>query len=280
VTAHFPLDRLRSALVADGVNVIVVAGAQGRSARRFTNGYYRGCQASVVHHTASSGRNPAAEVNYILRGKGDGHVIANVYTALDGAVHLIASGPTYTEGSGGPYGIIPANRANDVAFSNEVAGGMGAPFPTPEQTRSVALVHGHANRIAADVWGWPDDPFAAHRLFAHFDWAPGRKIDPAGESPWSTGYTRWNMNGFRADARAATEPNQGDTDMDPFRWRPHGYSNQFLIGAGPALHITPAMAAHVKADTVLVNEPAPHAQGLKSVMHQAGVTDDDLVPYP
>ena len=213
---HFPLDRLRVALEADGVTVVVVPGAQGRSARRFTGGYYRGCQASVVHHTASSGRNPAAEIEFILRGRGDGFVISNAYTALDGTVHLIASGPTYTEGAGGPYGIIPKDRANDVAFSNEVAGGLGAPFPTPAQTRSVALFHGHANRIAADVWGWPDDPFSPHRLFAHFDWRPGGKIDPSGESPWAVGYTKWDMDAFRADARAATEtapPPQEDDDM-------------------------------------------------------------------
>lgn len=199
MTAHFPLARLRDALVADGITCVIHPGAQGRSARRFTGGYYQGCQASVVHHTAGSGNNPVNDINYILSGKGEGYVIANAYTAKNGTVHLLASGPTYTEGQGGPWGIIPANRANDVAFSDEVANpGDGTPYPEEQQTAVLAL-HRHVNRIAADVWDWPDDPYSKWRLFSHFEWAPGRKIDPYGPSRWSPDGGFWDMDAFRAD---------------------------------------------------------------------------------
>lgn len=203
---HFPLERLAAALRADSFTVNILAGAQGRSARNFAAiGYYRGCQASVAHHTGSSGNNPAGDIAYLLNGKGEGFVIANAYTARDGTITLICSGPNYTEGLGGPRGIIPENRANDVAFSNEIGGGLGAPFPVKQQ-RAALYLHYHVNRIAAEVWSWPDDPYGPTRLFAHHEWTP-RKVDPQGASAWAVGYTMWNMQEFRADAAAL---DQGD----------------------------------------------------------------------
>lgn len=210
MTNHFPLGRLAETLRRDGFTVDILDGAQGRSARRFTNGYYVGCQASVAHHTGSSGSNPAGDIAYILNGKGEGFVIANAYVARDGRITLIASGPTYTEGSGGPLGIIPENRANDVCFSVEIAGGL-TPFPAAQQ-HAALLLHVRANQIAADVWDWPDDPFAAHRLFAHHEWAPDRKIDPAGRSAWAGDSEQWDMEHFRRDARAVARE---DNEMVP-----------------------------------------------------------------
>lgn len=207
---HFPLERLAAALRADGVAVGIMSGAQGRSARMFSSrGFYVGCQASCAHHTGSSGNNPGGDISYILNGKGEGYVISNSYTARSGFVTLIASGPTYTEGAGGPLGIIPANRGNDVCFSNEIAGGLGPGFPAVQQ-RAALLLHRHVNLIAADVFGWPDDPFSAHRLFAHHEWAPGRKVDPKGDSDWAVGYEEWDMDMFRIDARLAGSPPPGE----------------------------------------------------------------------
>lgn len=207
MTTHFPLVELHAALLADGIDCTVLPGAQGRSARMFTEGFYAGCQASCVHHTASTGQYPVNDVAFILAGKGEGYVIANSYTALDGHVTLIASGPTYTEGKGGPIGVVPQDRGNHVSFSNEIAGGLGAPFPQA-QCHAAMVLHYHTNRIAAEVWAWPDNPFGPTRLFSHFEYAPGRKIDPSGTSngfDWATGYTMWDMIQFRADV-SALEP--------------------------------------------------------------------------
>jgi hypothetical protein len=200
--AHFPLDRLATALRADGVSVNILSGAQGRSARMFSSVGYsgHGCQAMVQHHTASSGDNPSGDINYILQGKGTGYVISNAYTARSGVVTLIASGPTYTEGSGGPYGIIPENTANRVCFSNEIGNpGTGRAY-TDVQARAAMYLAYHVCTIAADVWNWPDDPYGKYRLFSHFEWTT-RKIDPWGPSPWS-GNSKWNMDAHRADVKA------------------------------------------------------------------------------
>jgi len=67
-----------------------------------------------------------------------------------------------------------------------------------------------------------------------------------------------------------------EDDMTQIRWRPYGFANEFLLGGAPALHLAPDSAAafsHIE----LVVESRPHAQALKSVLHQAGLTEADLV---
>lgn len=213
---HFPLGRLATDLRADGIQCDILPGAQGRSARRFTDGYYVGCQAVVQHHSVSSGFYPENDIEFILHGKGEGYVIANAYTGRYGKVTLIASGPTYTEGTGGPWGIIPANRANDVAFSNEIAswGAEDSAYPTVQQDAVLALGY-HAGRIAAEVWDWADDPYSPHRAFSHFEWAPGRKIDPRGVSRWSPAGGMWDMDAFRRDM---TEYRKDDPTVDTLEY--------------------------------------------------------------
>lgn len=208
--AHFPLDRLAQALRADGIQCVIRPGAQGRSARNFAAvGYYVGCQAIDQHHTVSSGVYPLNDIVYIEHGKGEGYVIANAYTALDGTIYLIASGPTYTLGSGGPYGIIPENRGNDVSFSNEIAswGNVDSVYPQVQQDAVEGFAF-HAGLIAADVWEWPDDPFAPHRAFSHFEWSPGRKVDPRGISRWSPDGGMWDMDLFRAELANRNTPEE------------------------------------------------------------------------
>lgn len=215
---HMPLARLAEAIRGDGFQVIIRPGAQGKSARNFaTIGYYMGCQATVEHHTVSSGLNPLNDVGYIESGKGVGYVIANAYTALDGTIWLIASGPTYTEGTGGPWGIIPRNRAVDVCFSNEIAswGAEGSVYPRAQQDAAASLAY-HAGLIAADVWDWPDDPFSRYRNFAHFEWTDaspetfGRKVDPRGISRWSPNGGRWNMDAFRNELTTRNSNQEND----------------------------------------------------------------------
>lgn len=228
---HFPLERLAKALRADGVFAQVLDDAQGKSARNFAAvGYYRGCQAVVQHHSVSSGLYPQNDIAYIDGGKGDGYIISNAYTSRTGVVTLIASGPTYTEGLGGPYGIIPQNRANDVCFSNEIAswGEYDSQYPQAQQDAVEAFAY-HAGRIAAEVWQWPDDPFGRYRAFAHFEWAPGRKIDPRGVSRWSPEGGMWDMDAFRSDLSARDDSTGDDmARINGFFIRVRGTADHFL----------------------------------------------------
>ena len=229
---HFPLDRLAALLRGDGVEVDILPGAQGRSARMFAStGYKRGCQAIVEHHTGGSGMYPESDIGYILNGKGDGYVISNAYTwRTKKKITLIASGPTYTEGSGGPLGLIPANGGNSVAFSNEIASPGAAQSPYPEfQQNAVASFAFHAANLAAEIWGWPDDPFGPTRSFSHFEWAPGRKIDPRGVSRWSPQGGMWDMDQFRSELRSRTSSPEDDmAGMNTPFIRIDGYEDQWL----------------------------------------------------
>lgn len=199
--SHLPLTLVQDRLADFGVLATILPGAQGRSARMFAaTGYPHGCQAICSHHTVSSGLRPESDIAFILNGNGDGYVISNAYTALDGHVTLIASGPTYTEGSGGPRGTIPANGGNTVCFSNEIAswGADNSPYPNPQQHAALVLA-AVVGEIAAEIYEWTEPAWHPWRNFAHFEWAPGRKVDPRGVSRWSPQGGLWNMNAFRAD---------------------------------------------------------------------------------
>jgi len=212
--AHLPLDRIAHGIRSLGVKCVVVEGAQGRSARAYPEGFAaHGCQANVLHHTVSSGDNYNNDIGFILGGKGPGYVIANAYTSTGGTVYLLASGPTYTEGAGGPRGIIPSGGGNRVCNSNEIANwGNGIDVYSPAQCKAVEAWAAVCAPITAEIWRWLDNPFGPTRLFSHFEWSPGRKIDPLGPSQWSTG-GMWNMDKFRADARRVATSEEFDVQV-------------------------------------------------------------------
>lgn len=198
--SHVNLREVMALVLATGTNCILVDGAQGRSARMFAPaGYNLGVQATAWHHTASAGSNPEADVRFIIGGNGEGWVISNTYVSRGGVVYLIASGPTYTEGKGGPRGLIAENGANRVCFSTEIANlGDGEQSYPDAQVEAVWNLASVVQPYLAGKYGWPDDPFSPERMFSHFEWT-SRKIDPLGPCRWGPG--KWDMNKFRADVR-------------------------------------------------------------------------------
>ena len=202
-------------------------------------GYNLGCQANVFHHTVSSGRNPEADISYIDGGK-DGWIISNGYVALDGTITLIASGPTYTEGKGGPRGLIGRDGANRVSCSWEIAsmGAHDSKYPTAQQD-SVLAIAAVMGPLLAELYDWHDDPFGPDRQFSHFEWAPGRKVDPRGVSRWSPRGGMWDMNSLRAEARAAAGRPIGsalvqeDDEMNTYHATPDRIFDSRTAGAQP-----------------------------------------------
>jgi hypothetical protein len=66
-----------------------------------------------------------------------------------------------------------------------------------------------------------------------------------------------------------------------FTYTPAGYANAFLIGAGPAIHLDGPSFAQCQALKVPhVAATVPHAQMLRSILHQSGLTEADLVKLP
>ena len=130
--------------------------------------------------------------------------VGAIYLARNGEVVIGAAGATNCAGRGGPYTTSKGTIALDTANSNTISieagnAGTGEPWPRIQTETYVALV-------AALCTYYKFDPL--RDVMAHFEWAPTRKIDPAGSSRYAAGGNKWNMNVFRNDvaAKAGTKP--------------------------------------------------------------------------
>jgi hypothetical protein len=185
-------DRLRKA----GLNVREWSGWQSRSR---SSGGYDALYGIVVHHTASK-TSPDNDCSYMWN-NADDRPIGAVLLERDGRVTIGAAGATNTAGKGGPWttskGTVPLDKGNAYTFNIEAANnGTGEAWPQAQQDAYIVLC-----RTICDWRGF--DP--NRDIYAHFEWAPGRKYDPAGPSAWGgSGQDLWEMDDFRADVRSGT----------------------------------------------------------------------------
>jgi len=186
-----------------GYPVIEVDGWQTRG--RGSGGYDAGRPNHVmVHHTASGpGSDGWPDVNYCTFGD-DAAPLCNLYLSRVPEIYVCAAGATNTNGSGrDPCGITPDDSMNSHAVGIEAANnGTGEAWPALQQAAYRALC-----ASLCDAYG-----IAVAQIHAHFEWAPSRKIDPAGPSDYAVGSASWNMATFRADVGAITP---GPTPPDP-----------------------------------------------------------------
>lgn len=200
------LSELANVARAAGLVVVEVPGWERRS-RGNGASYAPGRPTHVmVHHTASPpGSDGARDVDYICHGAAAAP-LANLYLDRAGAVHVCAAGPTNTNGKGSsrPWaGGVPDDLMNAYAIGIEAANtGTGEVWPTPQTNALVTLC-----RALCITYG-----ITFEHVRAHHEWAPSRKIDPAGPSPWATSGS-WNMDAFRATLAAQPIPPTGETDM-------------------------------------------------------------------
>ena len=203
------LTDLADVLRAAGLAVVEVDGWKVRA--RSSGGYADGRPTHLmVHHTASPKRTDGqSDVNYIVNGS-PVKPVANIYTDRQGVVWVCAAGATNTNGTGVDSwgGGVSDNQMNVHAIGNEIANdGVGEPYPAAQQqsvlTSSAAICR---------HYGIP-----VHNVRAHFEWAPGRKIDPSGPSMWAAS-GKWDMDEFREDVAATMSappptipPTDGDT---------------------------------------------------------------------
>jgi hypothetical protein len=91
--------------------------------------------------------------------------------------------------------VVPVDRDDPEANA-----GTGEPWPAAQTDAYVA-----ACRALCDAYG-----LAYGDVLSHWEWVepscPGRKIDPAGPSPWATGAASWDMDGFRVAVAGAQVP--------------------------------------------------------------------------
>lgn len=187
------LTDLADVLRAAGLTVVEVPGWQTRARRDGAGGYANGTPTHVmIHHTASPASSDGQrDVDYIISGSPD-RPISNLYTDRQGRVWVCAAGATNTNGKGVDTwgGGVPPDRMNEYAISNEIANtGVGEPYPMVQQ-QSVLV----STAALCGAYG-----VTPHRVRGHFEWAPTRKIDPAGPSKWAPSGGKWAMDLFRRD---------------------------------------------------------------------------------
>lgn len=188
-----------------GLTVQEEPGWQTRS--RSSGGYDSGRPDHVmVHHTASNpGSDGQPDVDYMCYSS-ENRPVANLYLSRSGKVWVMAAGATNTNGQGAdPCHVVPDDSMNTHAVAVEAANnGTGEPWPAVQQDAYVALVNALCARYG----------IANGRIHAHFEWAPDRKIDPAGQSRYASGSAMWNMTAFRSDVAAGGGPPPlEDSDM-------------------------------------------------------------------
>lgn len=185
-----------------GITVQEEPGWQTRA--RGSGGYNSGLPNHVMaHHTASNASSDGqADVNYMCYGS-ENRPISNLYLSRSGKVWVMAAGATNTNGSGhDPCGATANDSMNSSAIGIECANnGVGEPYPTVQQDVYVKLC-----RVLCDHYGIPNG-----RIHSHFEWAPDRKIDPAGQSRYASGGNKWNMGQFRSDCAAGAGGGGGGT---------------------------------------------------------------------
>lgn len=179
-----------------------------------TGGYESGAPNHViVHHTASGPSSDGwPDVNYCLNH--EDAPVGNLYLARDGTVYVMAGRAANTNGSGrDTCGLVSDDNMNAKSIAIEAGNnGVGEPWDERQQASYVALV---AELCAGYGIG-------VGQVHSHFEWAPGRKIDPAGQSHYATGADMWNMDAYRGDVAGgstpAPKPPQPTPEPPPSGW--------------------------------------------------------------
>jgi hypothetical protein len=276
------LTEMADVLRAAGLHVEEVDGWETRA--RSSGGYAEGRPWVVMWHHTASQASPDSDIAYIVGA--DTAPISNLYLDRTGCIHVIAAGATNTNGKGGPQsftrGTVPLDKMNEYAVSIEAANsGLGEPWPCEQIDAFFAASIALTNWLGLS----PSD------ISSHAGWTT-RKIDPATaaavQGPWkprsvNTSGT-WSLDDLRHEAtrRATTAPSPTPpTEEDDMTaatlWRPKGYVNTFLIGAGSTMHVSEAVYTSLTARGVPVVVEM-HPQMLETCLFQTGLTEADLVP--
>jgi len=159
-----------------------------------------------IHHTASQ-TSPEADMAYMWQNCPD-RPVGNIYLARDGTIWVGTAGAANTMGKGGPLncsrGTVPKDKGNQYMIAIEAANnGVGEAWPQVQTDNYVKLV-----RQLCDHYGLDYD----QDVYGHFDYCepscPGRKIDPAGPSPFGSinANQTWPISNFRAAVSGVVPP--------------------------------------------------------------------------
>jgi len=190
-----------------GYPVLEVDGWETRG--RSSGGFDPGRPSHVMaHHTASGPSSDGwPDVEY-MTWHADAAPLCQLYISRVPEIFVCAAGATNTNGSGiDPCGLADDDTMNTHAIGIEAANnGVGEPWPEAQQDCYV--------RLCDELTDAYDIGHA--QIHSHQEYAPGRKIDPAGESRWADNADVWAMAEFRADvATGNTPPPEPEPEPEP-----------------------------------------------------------------
>jgi peptidoglycan hydrolase-like protein with peptidoglycan-binding domain len=181
-----------------------VIGTQWKTRARGSGGYSTGRPTHVMmHHTASSSKASGwQDANYCTFGNPN-RPVCNLLLGRDAKVYVCAAGATNTNGAGrDPCGTAAPDTMNVHAIGIEASNnGQGEQWSQAMTDTYLRLVRGLCDRYGIPIG----------RVHSHEEYAPTRKIDPAGPPRFITppdrpGTTIWNMSTVRAEVGGTTPP--------------------------------------------------------------------------
>ena len=172
----------------------------GWETRSRCSGGYDQLWAVIVHHTASN-TSPDNDCAYMWD-NADDQPIGALLLERSGRVTIGAAGATNCAGKGGPlatsHGTIPLDKGNTYAFNIEAANnGTGEAWPADQLDAYTLLVACLCDHLDLD---------AGRDVIAHYEWAPDRKIDPAGPDRYANGAARGTWTPSAPTASSAPPP--------------------------------------------------------------------------
>jgi len=180
-----------------------------KSRSRSSGGYDSGKPNHIIaHHTAgpSDGWKLA---NYLVFDHSD-RPCANISLMRDGAIYVQAGGASNHAGTGQDPcspNVTSDDYMNSQSIGIEAANlGDGETWPSKQLDSYV--------RLCGELCKAYDIP--VERIHSHFEWAPDRKVDPAGPPKYASGGNKWDMNAFRRDVADYLNGDLPPPDPDDF----------------------------------------------------------------
>lgn len=155
----------------------------------------------VNHHTASPTASTLnTNLSVVINGNSIAPgPIAQVLLWRDGTCYIIASGKANHAGAGGPWGWLPLSPPGQLSIANARTIGIEAVNNGTGEPWAPAMIDAY---LALDAAILKQIGRPASRVLTHHEWAPTRKIDPAGPTGGRVamlpGLSTWSGDAWRA----------------------------------------------------------------------------------
>lgn len=251
---------LADVLRAAKLSVVEVPGWQTRGRPHTTGG--SDPRAIVVHHDASPMGYSPAEVNVIEDGRSDlPGPLAQLWLDDHGVWHVVAAGRCNHAGLGDGWGVIPKDSGNTYAIGIEIDHTVGEAWSPELYASLVTGIAALARYMKIDV---------RKAVCGHKEYAPGRKIDPAGI----------DLDKLRSDsmAQAVKLANAKVVNPDHGPWGPWPIEATHAFGPNPKHYATWHDGSDSKSDAAQV-KAIQREVGLKPTGVYDKATTDKVAAY-